>query len=209
VIDGPGINDNGSGTMTVLEIARTMGELARSRPADAQPAWKLRVAFWTGEEIALLGSAAYANTLTAGDLTATEAYLNFDMIGSPNGVRVVYQETGAQHPAEEAALTGLFGSALDSAGLAWEPEAIGAASDHFPIQQAGIPIGGLYSGANELMTPDEAALFGGTADAPEDACYHLACDTAANIDRELLAELARAAAFVVGQLTSGEAPLTP
>jgi hypothetical protein len=204
VIDGPGINDNGSGTMTVLEIARTMAELARSRPAGRGPNLGLRVAFWTGEEEGLFGSAAYAAGLTAADVAATDAYLNFDMLGSPNGVRVVYHEVGASRAAEEATISGFFGQALDGAHLAWEPEAIGAASDHFPIEQAGIPIGGLYSGANELMTPEEAATFGGEAHAPEDACYHLACDTTSNVDAGLLGELARTAAEVAGQLLAGE-----
>jgi Zn-dependent M28 family amino/carboxypeptidase len=207
VIDGPGINDNGSGTMTVLEIARTLAEVARSRPAGEQPAWKVRVAFWTGEETGLFGSAAYANTLSAGDLVATEAYLNFDMVGSANGVRVVYQDPNAPKAADEAVIAALFSDALGLEQLAWQPESIGAASDHFPIQQAGIPIGGLYSGANELKTAEEATSFGGTAGAPDDACYHLACDTAANINPTLLGELARAAAWVVGKLAAGEVVL--
>lgn len=206
-LDGPGINDNGSGTMTILEIARTMAELARSRPADAQPAWKLRVAFWTGEETGLFGSFAHANQLTAGDITATEAYLNFDMIGSRNGVRAVYQEDGPPQPAAETAISALLADALALEGLAWEPMAVGAASDHYPLQQAGIPIGGLYSGSNEIKSAGQAATFGGTADAPLDACYHLACDTVANIDRELLGELARAAAWVFGRMASGEVAL--
>jgi Zn-dependent M28 family amino/carboxypeptidase len=207
VIDGPGINDNGSGTMTVLEIARAMARIAGSAPAEPQPGWKLRVAFWTGEEEGLFGSAAYANHLTAGDLAAIEAYLNFDMVGSPNGVRIVYQEANAPRAADEAVIAGLFGDALGLEGLAWQPAAIGAASDHFPIEQAGIPIGGLYSGANELKTAGEATTFGGTAGTPDDACYHLACDTTANVDATLLGQLARAAAWVVGRLSTGEVAL--
>lgn len=204
VFDGPGINDNGSGTMTILEIARTMAELARSRPVDEQPAWKLRIAFWTGEETGLFGSAAHANRLTAGDVTATEAYLNFDMIGSPNGMRAVYQEADPPQPAAETAISGLFADALAIEGLAWEPITVGAASDHYPLQQAGIPIGGLYSGSNEIKSAAQVGSFGGEANAALDACYHLACDTVTNIDRTLLGELARAAAWVLGQLASGE-----
>jgi Zn-dependent M28 family amino/carboxypeptidase len=209
VIDGPGINDNGSGAMTVLEIARTIAELQRSRPANAGPAWKVRVAFWTGEETGLFGSAAYANRLGAGDLLATKAYLNFDMLGSPNGVRIVYQEGDPPHPGQEAAIAGLFGSALGVEGLSWEPEAIGAASDHYPLERAGIPIGGLYSGANEVKSDEEAVMFGGTAGVPDDACYHLACDTLENVDADWLGQLARAAAWVVGRLASGEVVLAP
>jgi Zn-dependent M28 family amino/carboxypeptidase len=207
VIDGPGINDNGSGSMTVLEIARAIAELQQSRPAGSGPAWKVRVAFWTAEETGLFGSAAYANQLDAGDRVATKAYLNFDMLGSTNGVRVIYREADPPRPDTEMAIADLFASALALDGLDWEPRAIGAGSDHYPMQQAGIPIGGLYSGANELKSAEQATLFGGTAGAPDDACYHLACDTVANIDADWLGELARAAAWVVGRLASGEVTL--
>jgi len=209
VIDGPGINDNGSGTMTVLEIARAIAALQQSRAAGSGPAWKVRVAFWTGEETGLFGSAAWANSLTADDVAATRAYLNFDMLGSPNGVRVIYAEQDVPHPEEEAAIAGLFSDALGVEGLDWQPERVGAASDHYPLEQAGIPIGGLYSGASELKSDEEAALFGGTAGAPADACYHLGCDTAANVDADWLGQLARAAAWVVGRLASGEVALSP
>jgi len=203
VIDGPGINDNGSGTMTVLEIARAIAELQRSRPAGTGPAWKVRVAFWTGEETGLFGSAAWANRLTAGDVVATKAYLNFDMLGSPNGVRVIYAEQDVPHPDQEAAIAALFSDAFAVEDLDWQPERVGAASDHYPLQQAGIPIGGLYSGASELKSDEDAALFGGTAGVPADACYHLGCDGAANVDADWLGQLARAAAWVVGRLASG------
>ena len=92
VIDGPGINDNGSGTMTILEIAR---ELAKLRPEGAP--WKVRVAFWTGEEIGLLGSFGYVEASTAEDAATIEAYLNFDMLGSPNGVREIYDANDVDH----------------------------------------------------------------------------------------------------------------
>jgi Zn-dependent M28 family amino/carboxypeptidase len=207
VFDGPGINDNGSGTMTVLEIARELAGLT----ADQHTAlvWKLRVAFWTGEELGLYGSTAYARVLQAPADGPIRAYLNFDMVGSPNGLRVVYDGSATTRPTESAAITNLFKTALDAAGLPWELESIGAASDHFPLDQAGVPIGGLYSGANELKTAEQAGTFGGTADKPMDACYHLACDTRANVDPVLLEQLARAAAWVTGALASGDISLTP
>jgi Zn-dependent M28 family amino/carboxypeptidase len=206
VVDGPGINDNGSGTMTVLEIAREVAAFARDDPA-ALP-WKVRVGFWTGEEIGLLGSAAYVNELDGADAAAIQAYLNFDMLGSPNGVRAVYDAQGSSSPDEDGIVERLFTAALDAGGLSWELEAIGAASDHFPFDQAGIAIGGLFSGASEIKSAAQAAEFGGVADASQDACYHRGCDTAENIDPVLLEQLARAAAWVVGRLASGEVALT-
>ena len=198
VVDGPGINDNGSGTMTILEIAR---ELARLRPDGA--AWKVRVAFWTGEEIGLLGSFAFVEGLDDEDKATIEAYLNFDMLGSPNGVREIYDTANTSRPQAGAVVAGLLREALDADGLSSEVVDIGGASDHLPFDQFGIPIGGLFSGANEVKSDAQVGTFGGTVNVPQDACYHLACDTAANVDRELLDQLARAAAWTFGKIADG------
>ena len=200
VVDGPGINDNGSGTMTVLEIAR---ELARLEP-DGAP-WKVRLGFWTGEETGLLGSFDYVGNLAPDELASIAAYLNFDMLGSPNAVRQVYDASIATRPIAGAFIQDLFTRTLDAAGLGWELVQVGGASDHFPFDQYGVPVGGLFSGANEVKTPEQAASHGGTAGLPADPCYHLLCDTTANIDRVVLEQLARAAAWVTGELASGEA----
>lgn len=208
VIDGPGINDNGSGTMTVLEIAREVAALARATPAGRVP-WKVRVAFWTGEEAGIMGSAAYAKALGTMRDGPIRAYLNFDMLGSPNGLRVVYDGSVTSRPPESTKIQGLFTGALEAAGLTWQTEAVGAASDHWPLEQAGIPIGGLFSGASEPKSPEQANLFGGTPGTAADPCYHLACDTVANVDPTLLEQLARAAAWVVGALAAGEAVPAP
>jgi Zn-dependent M28 family amino/carboxypeptidase len=204
VIDGPGINDNGSGTMTVLAIARGLAELHRSGSPTGQ-AWKVRVAFWTGEEIGLWGSRAYAQDIP--DRESLEAYLNFDMVGSANGVRDVYDGAASSRAAEGLVITRLFTRALDEAGLSWQTIPLGGSSDHFSFDLAGIPTGGLFSGANEVKTADQAALFGGDADVAEDVCYHLACDSSSHIDATLLAQLAHAAAWTAGALASGEVDL--
>ena len=205
VIDGPGINDNGSGTMAILEIAREVAGTMAGPTAGA--AWKVRFAFWTGEELGLWGSSAYVQGLDAAAIDSIEAYLNFDMIGSSNGVRLVYDASGGPRPAEAATLTGLFGQAFEREGLLWQSAPLGGSSDHFAFEQAGIAVGGLFSGANEVKTASRADLFGGTAEAPNDPCYHLACDTVDNVDPVLLEQMARAAAWVVGALASGEVDL--
>jgi aminopeptidase Y len=203
VIDGPGINDNGTGTMAILEIAR---ELAKLEP-DGAP-WKVRFAFWTGEEIGLLGSFAYVQGLAPDDAATIEAYLNLDMIGSPNAVHEIYDPSGTSRPTAGGTLRELLAQALSELGLESEVVDIGGASDHLAFDQVvGIPVGGLFSGASELKTEVEASLFGGTAGAPTDPCYHLACDTAANVDRETLEGLAKAAAWALGRLASGEVVL--
>lgn len=205
-IDGPGINDDGSGVATILEIGRELSAITAADPAAA-PRWKVRIGFWTGEETGLFGSTAYARSLGQPGDGPIRAYLNLDMIGSPNGIRAVYDGAATSIPTESAAITQLFTGALDAAGLPWELETIGATGDHYPFELAGIPVGGLYSGANERKSADEAARFGGTAGSPMDACYHLACDTKANLGLTLLEQLARTAAWVTGALASGEVAL--
>lgn len=205
-VDGPGMNDNGSGTMTILEIARRLGSLPRGPATGGEGTWKVRVAFWTGEEIGLLGSGAYARGGDT-DLSSIEAYLNFDMLGSSNGGRFIYDGAATSRPGGSGTLTTLFASALDRAGLGWKTLAVGGAGDHASFDQVAIPTGGLFAGANEHKTAEEAQLFGGTADAANDPCYHLSCDTVGNLNEELLEEMARAAGWVVGALASGEVVL--
>jgi hypothetical protein len=206
VVDGPGINDNGSGTMTVLAIARALDAARGGGAAAPRGAMrKVRVAFWTGEELGLWGSRAYVGSLPPG---AIDAYLNFDMLGSPNGVRDVYDGASSSRPKEGAIISGLFSRALNEAGLTWQAVPLSGSSDHFSFDQAGIPTGGLFSGANERKTADQVAPFGGRPDVPEDPCYHLACDTADRVDAKLLGELARTAAWTTGALVSGAVPLS-
>lgn len=196
VIDGPGINDNGSGTMTILEIARRLA-------AIGPPKLRVRFAFWAGEELGLYGSMHYLGRLE--DPGSIEAYLNFDMLGSPNGGRIVYADAGAAAGSDR--ITSLFTAYFRTAGLTSDTRDLGGASDHYAFAQAGIPTGGLFSGANEIKSSVAAQTFGGTAQALFDACYHRACDTVDNVDRTLLEQMARAAADVTGLLASGEASL--
>jgi len=201
VVDGPGMNDDGSGTMTVLGIARALAAVA----APPAPAWRVRVAFWTGEEIGLWGSRAYVAGLTSGTV---QAYINLDMLGSSNGVREVYEGAVTPRPRESIIVGGLLSRALSDMGLVWQTASLGGSSDHASFDQALIPTSGLFSGANELKTQEQANLFGGTAGAPNDPCLHLACDRTEGIDRTLLGELARAGAWGVGALASGTVQLS-
>jgi Zn-dependent M28 family amino/carboxypeptidase len=194
VIDGPGINDNGSGTATILEVGRQLSALGLELDA------KVRFAFWSAEELGLLGSDQYVSTLQPTDQQAILGYLNFDMLGSPNFVREVYQEDGA--PAGSSDLTQLFLDYFGDVGLDAEPASLGGGSDHGSFMRAGIPVGGLFAGASEVKSPEEAATFGGQAGQPEDPCYHLACDRMDQVNLDVLDQLADAVAFAVVALAS-------
>src|SRR5690606_35263187 len=86
---------------------------------------------------------------------------------------------------------------FESQGLATAPTAFDGRSDYFAFIEAGIPAGGLFTGAEGIKTEDEAAIFGGTAGEPYDPCYHQACDTTANVDKVVLGEMADAVAHAV------------
>ncbi|MFJ3338119.1 M28 family metallopeptidase [Streptomyces sp. NPDC086766] len=186
---GPGINDNGSGSAALLETA-----LAVSR-AGYHPAKHLRFAWWGAEELGMVGSRTYLNRLAAADRARIGGYLNFDMIGSPNPGYFVYDDDPAIEKTFKDYFTGL--------GVATEPETEGdGRSDHAPFKNAGIPVGGLFSGADYVKTAAQAAKWGGTAGRAFDRCYHASCDTSADIDATALNRNADALAYVVWALSS-------
>jgi Zn-dependent M28 family amino/carboxypeptidase len=194
VIDGPGINDNGSGTMSNLEIGL---QLANLEPTQRT----VRFAFWSVEELGLYGSYNWVTSQDQEDLDKVVAYLNFDMIGSSNYVRQVYDSSSAVTAAGD--ITDAFGAYFDEVGLTWEGEDLGGGSDHAPFEDFLIPTGGLFSGASEEKTDEQAELFGGEADAPMDPCYHLSCDTPDQVNAEVLDQLSDAAAHVLMLLLEG------
>ena len=194
VHDGPGINDDGSGVAAVLEIARAV--------AGGVDGGRIRFGFWAGEEYGLYGSRAYVTSLSPEDVSALAGYLNLDMLGSLNAVPIVYDGRFAA-PGSEA-ITDFLMDALESAGTGAERMDLGGSSDHFAFDQAGVPTGGIFSGANEVKTDAEASEFGGQADLPMDACYHLACDMAENVDSQQVATFADAAAAAAVALARGQ-----
>lgn len=189
---GPGINDNGSGSAAILEVAEQMKKV--------KPANTVRFAWWSAEESGLVGSRFYVNSLSAAQRDDIALYLNFDMIGSPNYVRYVYDgsgDVGPAGPAGSAAIEDLFAGFYAARGLAFEPTAFDGRSDYGPFIAAGvdIPAGGLFTGAEGIKTAAQATTYGGTAGAPYDPCYHASCDTYANNNDTVLDLNADAVAF--------------
>ena len=191
---GPGINDNGSGSAMILEVAE---QLARMRPAN-----RVRFVWWGAEELGLFGSRHYVGRLSRPERRQIALYLNFDMVGSRNFVLFVYDGDGSstargRPPAGSAAIERVFTSYLAARGLAHRETSIGGGSDHAPFARAGIPVGGLFTGAEGRKTAAQAAAFGGRAGQPYDPCYHRACDTIANVSDVALTRSARAAAHAI------------
>ncbi|MCX5368689.1 MULTISPECIES: M28 family metallopeptidase [unclassified Streptomyces] len=189
VTAGAGINDNGSGSAAVLETA-----LAVSR-AGYHPTKHLRFAWWGAEELGMVGSRYYVNNLSSANRARISGYLNFDMIGSPNPGYFVYDDDPAIEKTFKDYFTGL--------GVPTEIETEGdGRSDHAPFKNAGVPVGGLFSGADYLKTAAQAAKWGGTAGRAFDRCYHSSCDTTANINDTALDRNADALAYAVWTLSS-------
>jgi len=180
VIDGPGINDDGSGVAALLEIARAL--------AGTRPRATIRLAFWSGEELGLHGSFRYASALSTEDARAILVYANVDMIASPNGFAGVYDEPGA--PAGSTIARDLLTSAVARAGGTPVGVDLDGGSDHYGFAEAGVATAGVYSGAGEPVTAEQAAASGATAGRPGDACYHQACDDVANANLALARVLA-------------------
>ncbi len=195
VVAGPGINDNGSGTATLLEIAEQMAKVGK------KPRQQVRFAFWGAEEPGLLGSEHYVASLNNRQLRRIVANLNFDMVGSPNYVRFVYDGDGSDTPTAgppgSGAIEDIFNDYFSGQGLATDPTAFDGRSDYGPFIAVGIPAGGLFSGAEGVKTDEQAAIYGGTAGEPYDPCYHQACDTTNNLSTAALNELGDAAAHAV------------
>jgi Peptidase family M28/PA domain len=166
---GPGLNDNGSGLAALLAVAERLRGVRG-----------LRLGFWGAEELALYGSRHYVESLSAAERRGIAAYVNLDMVGSPNGRVEVYDRDDRIERALRRAIRGPEGEV----GLE-------GASDHDPFEDEGIPVGGLFTGA--------AAR--GRRPGPADRCYHRRCDTLRNVDRALLRRMTDAAERGLQHLT--------
>ncbi|MDH3293948.1 MAG: M28 family metallopeptidase, partial [Acidimicrobiia bacterium] len=182
VQQGPGVQDNGTGSAAILETAVQM--------AKVKPRNTVRFAWWGAEESGLVGSTAYVNGLSDEEISDIALYLNFDMIGSPNFVHFIYDgddsdgEGAGPGPDGSAQIEKFFEDFYEARGLPYKGTDFSGRSDYGPFIAVGIPAGGLFTGAEGVKTDEEAAIWGGTAGDQYDPCYHLACDTFDNISLE-------------------------
>ncbi|QQS26365.1 MAG: M20/M25/M40 family metallo-hydrolase [Actinomycetota bacterium] len=194
---GPGINDNGSGSAALLEIAQNLG--------NHKPVNTLRFAWWASEEGGLIGSTNYVAGLSPSERDRIALYLNFDMIGSPNYFIGVYDAdqssynapVGVPIPAGSVQIEDVFESYYTMVGEPYDDTEFSGRSDYQAFILAGIPSSGLFTGAEVPKTAEQAGIWGGTAGAQFDPCYHLACDTFANTSGHALDVNSDAVAFAV------------
>ncbi|WP_374106157.1 M28 family metallopeptidase [Kitasatospora sp. RG8] len=211
VEDGPGINDNGSGSAGILEVARNLAK----KPVKN----KVRFAWWSAEEFGLKGSEAYVKALPDTEKQKIKLYLNFDMIASPNSAQFVYDGDDSDHvgsgpgPDGSAQLERHITDYLDGRGLPHEGTDFTGRSDYGPFIDAGIPSGGTDTGAEVIKSAAQAARYGGTAGVAFDKCYHQACDNLGNLDMKAFDTNIDVIADSVGtyawDLSSVHAPVPP
>jgi Zn-dependent M28 family amino/carboxypeptidase len=186
VIEGPGINDNGSGSAALLETALMMANL---RPENT-----IRFAWWAAEEQGLVGSTDYVEGLSQAERDRIAMYLNYDMVGSPNYIFMVYDADESTFPAPEGvaipegseAIEDLYESYYTWIEEPYDDTEFSGRSDYQAFIENDIPSGGLFTGAEEIKTPEQQAIWGGVAGEQFDPCYHEACDTIDNVDLHAL-----------------------
>ena len=206
VIAGPGINDNGSGSSYNLESAIQVAK------QHLNVRNKIRFAWWGAEELNLIGSTFYVDSLSDAEFSKISLNLNHDMLASPNFVRFVYDGDGSDTPdagpAGSAQIEQVFLDYFDSRGLATEPTAFDGRSDYGPFIARGAPAGGLFSGAEVVKTPEQAAVYGGTAGVAYDHCYHQACDDIGNLNQTSFDQLGDGAATALATFAFTKKPVT-
>jgi Zn-dependent M28 family amino/carboxypeptidase len=176
VQDGAGINDNGTGSAALLEVALQFAE-TKQKPTN-----KVRFAWWGAEESGLLGSEHYVENLTEDEADRIALYLNFDMIGSPNYMFGIYDGDDSSEtapvpiPPGSAEIEDVFEDYFTDRDLPFNDTEFSGRSDYGPFIAIGIPAGGLFTGAEGVKTAAQAVDYGGVAGAAYDPCYHQFCD---------------------------------
>ncbi|KAL2063935.1 hypothetical protein VTL71DRAFT_4429 [Oculimacula yallundae] len=176
VAEGPGINDDGTGSLTLLEIATQLTKYSVNNC--------VRFAWWAGEEEGLLGSDYYVSQLSEKENLKIRLFMDYDMLASPNYAYQVYNATDAVNPVGSEELRDLYTDWYKSHGLNFTYIPFDGRSDYDAFIKNGIPGGGIATGAEGVKTKEEEAMFGGTAGQWFDPCYHQLCDTVDNVAME-------------------------
>lgn len=175
VEDGPGVNDNASGSGALLQIASELAERGRHLRQAVRFGW------WGGEEDGLIGSLYYAENLSQREVDKIDAVLNYDMLASPNYIRMIYDGDGSDGgnppgPPGSGLIEQVHRDWFEHKGLESRTTPFDGRSDYVGFSNRGIPAGGLFSGAEGVKTAEEEAIYGGAAGSWYDPCYHQACD---------------------------------
>ncbi|CAF1627314.1 unnamed protein product, partial [Adineta ricciae] len=232
VLDGSGINDNGSGTIGTLVLALALGRLLGTSSSSSSSSYspypyRVRFCWWGAEELGLLGSIYHVEKAAlSGNLQDYLVYFNYDMLASANfnfGILdsfVVPPGTPSEALPGTTRITALFQQWFDEEKLLWTRSGIGGGSDFVPFLVQGIAAGGVNTGANGIKTSierdDYTKVLGignaGLANVAYDSCYHQQCDRITNVNPFAYEKVVQAAAYAIeymGQLNDLEQWLYP
>lgn len=176
VAEGPGINDDGSGSISLLEVAKYLTQFKIKNA--------VRFAWWAAEEEGLLGSTFYANSLTPEENSKVRLFMDYDMMASPNYEYQIYEANNVDHPNGSGDLKDLYVDWYKSKGLNYTFVPFDGRSDYVGFIDNGIPAGGIATGAEGIKTKEGVEKFGGVAGEQFDQCYHELCDDLTNPDYE-------------------------
>lgn len=178
VVDGPGSDDNTSGTTALLEIARVLA----ARPQRAT----IQLAFFTGEEAGLRGSREYVRRAVASKMRLIGA-INNDMVGYRNDERldnaVRYSSAGVRDIQHAAALrfTGM---------ATYDTRYFERTDAHAYVEQYGDIVGGF--GAYPILGNPH---------------YHKSHDVLETVDQRLVADVARATLASIMRMANSPGPV--
>ena len=126
-------------------------------------------------------------------------------VGSPNFARFVLDGDQSEfsfpappNPSSDpgsATIEALFNDYFATSQLAIQSSNALFSAREFRL--AGVPVGALHSGSDDLKTAQQAALFGGTAGVAFDPCFLVVCDGLANVSNTALDQMSDAAAHIV------------
>ncbi len=182
----------------VVRADRVAEQLGKLKPENT-----LRFAWWGAEESGLIGSTAYVNGLSQAERDRIALYLNFDMIGSPNYIQMVYDsdESGFEAPVPvppgSIPIEDLFESFYTLSNEPYDDADSAVAATTRPSSSTGFRPAASSPGPRCPRPQRRQAIWGGTTGAQYDPCYHLACDTFANFSLHALDINSDAVAFAV------------
>lgn len=174
VPEGPGINDDGSGTLSLLEVAKQLTKYSVKNC--------VRFAWWAAEEEGLVGSDFYAASLSPEENQKVRLFMDYDMMGSPNYAYQIYNASNIDSPVGSEELRDLYVDWYEAKGLNYSFIPFDGRSDYDGFIRAGIPAGGIATGAEGIKTKEEVKKFGGKAGDWYDPCYHQLCDDVGNVN---------------------------
>ena len=168
---GPGVNDNGTGTVIILEVARLM--------ANVETEYSIKFIHFTAEEIGLAGSYHYVDNTVIPQNMDIRLVFNIDEVGGVAGEvnNTVTCERDEWAPsgnnAASAAFTDTLASLTEIYSDLFTQISYAYGSDYVPFMQNGYVVTGLYE-TNESPYP------------------HSINDSLSNLDPEYVFEITKA-----------------